>query len=73
MNKLVVVRGGGDIASGVSYRLVKAGFPVVILETSMPTMVRRTVSFAQAVYDNESAIEGIRCKSGGYPSCPGYY
>lgn len=62
MNKLVVVRGGGDIASGVSYRLVKAGFPVVILETSMPTMVRRTVSFAQAVYDNESAIEGIRCK-----------
>ncbi len=62
MNKMVVVRGGGDIASGVSYRLLRSGFPVVILEISKPTMVRRTVSFAQAVYDSSVIIEGINCQ-----------
>lgn len=62
MNKLVLVRGGGDIASGVSYRLMRSGFSIVILEISKPTMVRRTVSFAQAIYDNRVTIEGITCQ-----------
>jgi xanthine dehydrogenase accessory factor len=39
-----------------------AGFPVVILEVEKPTMVRRTVSFAQAIYDGEMIIEGIKAK-----------
>lgn len=58
--QLVIVRGGGDIASGTIYRLHKSGFRVTVLETDKPTMVRRTVSFGQAVYDGEITIDGVR-------------
>ncbi|NOX61982.1 MAG: EF2563 family selenium-dependent molybdenum hydroxylase system protein [Chloroflexi bacterium] len=56
---LVLVRGAGDLATGVIYRLHLAGFPVVATETPQPMVVRRTVSFAQAVYDHEYAVEGV--------------
>lgn len=59
-NKLVVVRGGGDIASGIIHRLHRSGFKVVILEIDSPTVIRRTVSFAQAVYDNVKVVEGVK-------------
>lgn len=67
MENLVVIRGGGDIATGIAYRLARAGFPVIILETNQPTMVRRTVSFAQAIYDEEINIEGIIAKKVDHP------
>ncbi|GMQ59999.1 selenium-dependent molybdenum cofactor biosynthesis protein YqeB [Vallitalea sediminicola] len=57
---LVVVRGGGDIASGTIHRLTKCGFKVVVLEINEPTVIRRTVSFADAIYDNEITIENIK-------------
>lgn len=61
MNKyLAVVRGGGDLATGVVHRLVKSGFPVVILEIEKPTVIRRTVALAQAVYQGTVEVEGIR-------------
>ncbi|MBN1570359.1 MAG: molybdenum hydroxylase, partial [Acidobacteria bacterium] len=46
----VIVRGGGDLASGVALRLRQSGLPVVITELPMPLAVRRRVSFASAVY-----------------------
>ncbi len=55
----ILVRGGGDLASGVVYRLYRAGFPVVVTEIATPLAVRRTVSFAQAVYDGHITVEGI--------------
>lgn len=55
----VLVRGGGDLASGAVYRLYRAGFPVLVTEIETPLAVRRTVSFAQAVYDGHITIEGI--------------
>lgn len=58
--KLVVVRGGGDIASGIIHRLYKSGYKVVVLEINKPTVIRRTVSFAQAIYDNQIEIEGVK-------------
>ncbi|WP_330666410.1 selenium-dependent molybdenum cofactor biosynthesis protein YqeB [Vallitalea sp.] len=61
MNRgLVVVRGGGDIASGTIHRLTKCGFRVVVLEIDKPTVIRRTVSFANALFDNEITIENIK-------------
>ncbi|GMQ63400.1 selenium-dependent molybdenum cofactor biosynthesis protein YqeB [Vallitalea maricola] len=61
MNRgLVVVRGGGDIASGTIHRLTKCGFRVVVLEIDKPTVIRRTVSFANALFDKEITIEGIK-------------
>jgi xanthine dehydrogenase accessory factor len=59
---LVLIRGAGDLASGVAYRLQRAGFPVVMTETLTPTMVRRTVSFGQAVYDGETNVEGLTAR-----------
>ena len=56
---LVCVRGGGDLATGVAYRLFRAGFPVVILELPQPLVIRRAVSFAQAVYAGEIQVEGV--------------
>ena len=56
---LVVVRGGGDLATGTVYKLARCGFDVVIFETAQPTVIRRTVSFAQAVFDGETAVEGL--------------
>ncbi len=59
---LVCLRGGGDIASGVAYRLCRAGFPVVILELARPLAIRRAVSFAEAVYAGEFVVEGVKAR-----------
>jgi len=57
---LVVVRGAGDLATGVAWRLHRSGFKVVCLEIEQPTVIRRTVSFAEAVFAGSTEIEGIR-------------
>lgn len=56
---LVVIKGGGDLGSGVAYCLVRAGMSVVITEIDRPTVVRRAVSFAQAVYSGRVEVEGV--------------
>jgi xanthine dehydrogenase accessory factor len=60
MPVLVLIYGGGDLASGVAARLYRSGFRVVIAELPQPVAVRRSVSFASAVYEGEITIEGIR-------------
>jgi xanthine dehydrogenase accessory factor len=57
MTHLIVIRGGGDLASGVALRLHHTGFQVVILELEKPLAVRRTVSFAETVYEGVQNIE----------------
>lgn len=59
---LVVVRGGGDLASGVIYRLFKAGFPVIVTELAAPLLVRRTVSYGDAVYTHTTTVEGVTAR-----------
>ena len=56
----VLVRGGGDLASGVAWRLHQSGFRVVITEIPEPQAVRRAVAFCEAVYDGQSEVEGVR-------------
>ncbi len=56
---LAIVRGGGDLATGVIYRLWRTGFTVLVLETNLPTVIRRTVSVAQAVFDGVHKVEGM--------------
>lgn len=55
----VLVRGGGEIVSGAVKRLNWAGFPTVVLELEKPLVVRRLVSFAQAVFVGECEVEGV--------------
>lgn len=56
---LAIVRGGGDLASGIIYRLWRIGYRVLCLETQYPLVVRRTVSVAQAVFDGTYEVEGM--------------
>jgi xanthine dehydrogenase accessory factor len=56
---LVLVRGGGDLATGVALRLHRAGIKVLITELAQPLAVRRTVSFAEAVYVGQHTVEEV--------------
>ncbi len=56
----VLIKGAGDLASGVAHRLHGAGFSIIMTEIEKPTVIRRTVSFAQAVFDGETTIENIK-------------
>lgn len=51
MDNLVVVRGGGDIATGTIYKLARCGFHVLVLEIAHPSAIRRNVAYSEAVYD----------------------
>jgi xanthine dehydrogenase accessory factor len=62
MTHLIVLRGGGDLASGVAARLHRAGFQLIILELERPLAVRRSVSFSEAVYEGAQNIEGITAR-----------
>jgi len=57
---LVLMRGGGDLATGVAVRLVRAGFPLVITELEHPLAVRRAVALSSAVQLGEVEVEGLR-------------
>src|SRR5512143_366222 len=59
MASIILIRGGGDLASGVALRLLRAGLRVVITELPQPLAVRRTVAFAEAVYAGSVTIEGV--------------
>jgi xanthine dehydrogenase accessory factor len=62
MPAIVFIRGGGDLASGVALRLFRAGLRVLISELPQPLAVRRTVSFAEAVYARQVTVEGVTAK-----------
>lgn len=55
----ILIKSGGDVASGTIYRLYKSGFRPVVCEIPKPTMVRRTVSFGEAIYQGQYNVEGV--------------
>ena len=59
---LILIKGAGDLATGVAWRLKNCGFSVICTETARPTAVRRTVAFCQAVYDGSCTVEGITAR-----------
>ena len=61
-NDIIVVRGGGDIATGTIHKLYRCGFKVVILEIENPSSIRRAVCFSEAIYDEKSIVEGVVCE-----------
>ncbi|MBM6859662.1 EF2563 family selenium-dependent molybdenum hydroxylase system protein [Clostridium saudiense] len=60
---LVLIKGAGDLATGVAHRLRRCGFDIVMTEIEEPTTVRRTVAFSQAIYDKTVEVEGIKATS----------
>ena len=59
----ILIRGGGDLASGVALRLRHVGLNILISETAQPLAVRRLVSFAEAVYRGKFSVEGVTAQS----------
>ena len=59
MNDLIIVRGGGDLATGCIHRLWSAGFKVLVLEAKHPAAIRRQVSLSEAVYEGEATVEDL--------------
>lgn len=61
-DKIIIVRGGGDIASGTINRLYNMGFKVLVLEIPNPNFIRRKVCYGEAVYEGEFTLENAVSK-----------
>ena len=61
-NELVIVRGGGDIATGTIYKLRKCGYQVLVLEIDKPSAIRRNVAFSEAVYEGSWRVEDVTAR-----------
>lgn len=59
---MIIVRGGGDLATGTIYMLYQCGYQVLVLETAQPTAIRRNVAFCEAVYDGSCQVEQAVCR-----------
>ena len=57
-----MIRGGGDLGSGVAYRIAKSGLPIIISELAQPLCVRRLVCYSNAVFQGSICIEGIEAR-----------
>lgn len=59
---IALLRGGGDLGSGIALRLHRAGFKIIITEIELPLVLRRTVAFANSIYEKEMIVEGVKSK-----------
>ncbi len=59
---LVLIKGAGDLASGVALRLHRSGFDVVMTDIANPTSIRRTVCFSEAIRLGEAMVEDVKAK-----------
>lgn len=55
----ILIKGAGDLATGIAHRLKRAGHDILMTEIAEPTTVRRTVAFSRAIYENTAEVEGI--------------
>ena len=59
---LILIRGAGDIATGIALRLYRAGMQIVMTDLPKPTAIRRTVSFSEAITKGETVVENITAR-----------
>ena len=57
---IVVIRGAGDLATGIALRLYRSGYQLVMTDLPEPTAIRRTVCFSEAIRQGEMEVEGVR-------------
>ena len=55
----ILIKGAGDLATGIAVRLHHCGYPILMTEIEEPLTVRRMVAFSRAVYEGEAVVEGI--------------
>jgi xanthine dehydrogenase accessory factor len=56
---VIWIRGAGDLASGIAYRLHQSGFSIVMSDLPIPTSIRRTICFSEAIIQGETTVEGV--------------
>lgn len=61
-NLIVLIKGAGEMATGVAHRLFRSGFRLCLTEIAEPLAVRRAVSFCEAVFEKEKEVEGVRAR-----------
>lgn len=62
MELKILIRGAGDLATGIACRLFKSGMKVVATELSRPLVIRRTAAFASAIFEGEIIIEEVKAR-----------
>ena len=60
MKQKILIKGAGDLATGIAWRLKRAGFDILMTEIDKPLTVRLTVAYSNAVYKQNVVIEGIK-------------
>ena len=59
---MIIIKGAGDLASGVAVRLAHCGFPIVMTDLAHPTSIRRTVCFSEAIINGSATVEDVRAE-----------
>ena len=59
MRELVVIKGAGDLATGIAHRLFRSGFKILMTELAQPMVIRRTAAFAEAVFSGQAIVEDV--------------
>lgn len=57
-----IVRGVGDVGSAVAHALCRAGHHVAIHDSPAPTAHRRGMAFVDAVFDGQTALDGVTAR-----------
>lgn len=57
---IVVIKGAGDVGSAVAHVLLQAGLRPVIVDSPRPSVARRRMSFADALFEGTTVLEGVR-------------
>ena len=73
MKKLVVIRGGGELATGIAHRLYNTGYKVLMLERQFPSAIRRNIVFSEAIYDGQVPGQAEAECAGGCHLCQAKY
>ena len=60
MKQFVMIRGGGELATGIAHRLYNCGYKVLMLEKQFPSAIRRNI-VSEAIYDGEATVERVTC------------
>lgn len=56
---IVLIKGGGEVASGIAHRLHRSHFRVCLTEIAYPLAVSRGTCFSEAVFDGTKTIEEV--------------
>lgn len=59
---LVVIKGAGDLASGIALRLYRSRFDIIMTDLPVPTAVRRTVAFSEAIRLGSACVEDVKAE-----------